>query len=301
MEAQAKDFEIATQLHKARDALSSTAEVKKTFEVMAQDVDERRLNLFPHACLAGYSAEEAAIAAIYNLLQKRPPSPNVAAILQSLQTVVDTALATQPQAQTRAGSYDLSTIDFARLQAEFASTPYKQAEVLSLQEKIEARLLAMMRVNPLRADLYTRYQAIVAEYNRDKDAAEIQRVFDKLARLNDELTTEERQFMTEGFDNEDQRAIYQLLCKEKTDLTPMDIKKIKSLAKELLAKLLEARNQFQYLRDRAALQAQMKTDIFDYLFAQLPQSAFAQEEILKRSNHVFEHFYRRQLNGGLAH
>jgi type I restriction enzyme, R subunit len=301
MDAQARDFEIATQLHKARDALSSTVEVKKTFEVMAQDVDERRLNLFPHECLARYGAQEAAIAAIYNLLLKRKPGPSVAAILLSLQTVVDTAMGMQPQAQTRAESYDLSTIDFVRLQAEFASTPYKQAEVLSLQEKIEARLLAMMRVNPLRADLYTRYQAIVAEYNRDKDAAEIQRVFDKLARINDELNAEERKYIAEGFENEDQRAIYQLLCKEKTDLTLQNIKKIKSVAKELLAKLLEARNQFQYLRDRAALQAQMKTEIFDYLFDQLPQSAFAQEEILSRSNHVFELFYRRQLNGGFTH
>jgi type I restriction enzyme, R subunit len=301
VDAQARDFEISTQLHKAREALSETAEVKKTFEVLAQDVEERRLNLFPHECLARHSAEEAAIAAIYNLLQKRGPPIDVVQVLRGLQTVVDSALALQPQAQVRSGSYDLSAIDFVRLQSEFAQTAYKQTEVLSLQEKIEARLLAMLQKNPTRVNLYERYQQIVAEYNRDKDAAEIQRVFEELARLNDELNIEDQQYIAEGFENEDQRAIYQLLCKEKTDLTPADIKKIKAVAKELLAKLLSARNQLQYLRDRAALQAQMRTEIFDYLFDQLPEGAYGQDEILGRSQRVFEHFYRRQIDGLTVH
>lgn len=301
MDAQARDFEISTQLNRAREALSITAVVKKTYEVLAQDVEERRLNLFPHECLLQYSAQEAAIAAIYNLLQKRGPSPDVTQVLLSLQAVVDSAVAMQPQAQTRVVSYDLSTIDFVRLQAEFTQSAYKQTELLSLQERLEARLLAMLQKNPLRADLYARYLAIVAEYNRDKDAIEIQRVFDDLARLNDDLNVEDRQYIAEGFDNEDQRAIYQLLCKEKTDLTPNDIKKIKAIAKELLDKLLSGRYQLQYLRDRATLQAQMQTDIFDHLFDQLPASAFGQEDILQRSQRVFEHFYRQQANRNALH
>lgn len=288
-------------MHQAREALSETAEVKKTFEVLAQDVEERRLNLFPHDCLARHSAEEAAIAAIYNLLQKGGPPIDVTQVLRGLQTVVDSALSLQPQAQVRSGSYDLSAIDFVRLQSEFAQTTYKQTEVLTLQEKIEARLRAMLQMNPTRVNLYARYQQIVAEYNRDKDTAEIQRVFEDLARLNDELNLEDRQYIAEGFDNEDQRAIYQLLCKDKTDLTAADIRKIKGVAKELLLKLLGAKNQLQYLRDRAALQAQMRTEIFDYLFEQLPEAAYAQEEILGRSQKVFEHFYRRQVDGPTLH
>lgn len=299
--AQAGDFGISVELHKAREALSESAEVKKTFEVLAQDVEERRLNLFPNECLARHGAEEAAIAAIANLLRKGGPPIDVVQVLRGLQTVVDSALSLQPQARVRSGSYDLSAIDFVRLQAEFAQTAYKQTEVLTLQEKIEARLLAMVQQNPMRVNLYQRYQQIVAEYNRDKDATEIQRVFEELARLNDELNVEDRQYIAEGFENEDQRAIYQLLCKEKTDLMPVDIAKIKTVAKELLEKLLSATNQLQYLRDRAALQARMKTEIFDYLFDQLPEGAYGQDEILGRSQRVFEHFYRRQVDGPTLH
>ena len=98
-----------------------------------------------------------------------------------------------------------------------------------------------------------------------------------------------------GLENEDERAIYQLLCKEKTTLSATDIKKIKEVAKQLLIKLLGAKNQLQYLRDRAALQAQMKVEIFDYLFDKLPQSAFNQDEVLNRSQRVFDHFYSSQI------
>jgi len=301
IDAQAREFEISTQLHRAREALSATAEIKKTFEVLAQDVEDRRLNLFPHECLTRYSAQEAAIAAIYNLLQKRAAAPDVSEVLLGLQSVVDSALALQPQAQSPIRSHDLSSIDFARLQAEFAQTEYKQTELLSLQERIEARLLTMMQSNPSRVNLYERYQQILAEYNRDKDAAEIQRVFDELATLNDDLNAEDRQYIAEGFENEDERAIYQLLCKEKADLTPTDIKKIKSVAKALLTKLLGAKSQLAYFRDRAALQAQMKTDIFDYLFDQLPEAAFDQDDILRRSQRVFEHFYASQLRSQSIH
>ncbi len=34
---------------------------------------------------------------------------------------------------------------------------------------------------------------------------------------------------------------------------------------------------------------------------QLPESAFGQDEILRRSQRVFEHFYKRQLDAGFVH
>lgn len=76
--------------------------------------------------------------------------------------------------------YDLSRIDFARLRAEFDKTPHKSVVMLNLQEKLEQRLAAMVAVNPSRVDLYERCQEIVAEYNRDKDAVEVQKVMDAL-------------------------------------------------------------------------------------------------------------------------
>ena len=64
--------------------------------------------------------------------------------------------------------------------------------MLTLQERIQARLDRMMEQNPSRIDLYKRYQEIIADYNKDKDDAEIQRVFDDLMTLHDSLDLEEQ-------------------------------------------------------------------------------------------------------------
>lgn len=65
--------------------------------------------------------------------------------------------------------------------------------------------------------------------------------------------------------------------------------------------MLRAKNQLHYPRDRAALQARMKAEIFDDLFDQLPESAYGQDEILNRPQRVFEHLYGRQVDGQSVH
>ena len=95
--------------------------------------------------------------------------------------VVDVAVATDaPSVREPTARYDLSNIDFSRLRAEFEKSPFKNVVAMNLMEKIEERLAAMVARNPTRVDLYERYQEIVQEYNKDKDAAEIQKVMDDL-------------------------------------------------------------------------------------------------------------------------
>ena len=56
--------------------------------------------------------------------------------------------------------YDISRIDFERLQQEFARAE-KQQETFDLKERIENRLARMLRANPKRVDLYEKYQGII--------------------------------------------------------------------------------------------------------------------------------------------
>jgi type I restriction enzyme R subunit len=44
--------------------------------------------------------------------------------------------------------YDLSSIDFTRLRAEFEKSPYKNVVTLNLKEKIEERLAMMLARKP---------------------------------------------------------------------------------------------------------------------------------------------------------
>lgn len=294
-------FAKQKQILTAVNLLCETDERRKTYEVIVEDIQGRHRGLFPHPGLFAHDAEENAVGAIYNKLQDIRESPDVSALLQSLYEVVDTALTTDGTANRVVNNqapkqYDLSNIDFARLRAEFERTPYKNVVILNLKEQIEKRLAMMLARNPTRVDLYERYQEIVKEYNRDKDAAEIQKVLDDLTAHMNSLDEEGKRFLREGLDNEDQLAVFDLLQKE--SLTKGDRDSIKKIAVELLEKLNNGQIQIQRLRDMATVQAKVKAEIIKHLFANMPPGAFDADEISVKANAVFAHIYTAGLGDG---
>lgn len=289
------------ELLNAQNTVSTSPENKKTFQVLAEDVFDRFRGLFPNPCVFKYELQENAIAALYNLLQKPKPKVDITAIMQEIRGVIDTSLEVTQKATVMQPSkqYDLSGIDFERLKAEFAKSPYKETAVLTLQERIEARLALMMTLNPSRIDLYKRYQEIIAEYNRDKDDAEIQRVFDDLIKLHDSLDQEEQRYVREGFDSEEELAMYDLLSKDNASLTKGDIEKIKKTAQELMQTVETRRREMGDLRDRAAAQAQMKAAIIDRMLEGMP-GEYSSEDIEVRADVIYQ-YVQKQLQSALVH
>jgi type I restriction enzyme, R subunit len=63
--------------------------------------------------------------------------------------------------------------------------------VQNLRQAVENRLQLLLQQNPLRADFQQHYERIVAEYNREKDRVTIERTFEALFKLVQELSEEE--------------------------------------------------------------------------------------------------------------
>lgn len=171
--------------------------------------------------------------------------------------------------------------------------------MLTLQERIQARLDDMMRINPSRIDLYKRYQEIIAEYNRDKDDAEIQRVFEDLMKLHDSLDQEEHRYIREGFNSEKELAVFDLLSKDDADITKSDIAKIKKVAQELMATIEKRLHEMGDLRDRASVQAQMKAAIIDRLLEGMPDD-FSSDDIEARAEIIFQ-YVQQQMSSAAVH
>ena len=299
----AKGFVKQELLLTAVNRLSGSTERRKHYEVIVDDIQARYRSLFPNPGLFEHDAEEAAVSAIYNKLQEARTSPDVSALLQSLYDVVDTALTTDgqpapPGVRQAMPRYDLSRIDFARLRAEFEKTAHKNIMMLNLQERLDQRLAAMVAANPTRVDLYERYQAIVAAYNRDKDATEVQKVMDDLFALNDQLNDEEKRYLREGLDNEAQLAVFDLLQKDSLSLAQRE--KIKKVAKDLLETLTSGKLQIDHWKEKATAQAQVKAEIIKHLFANLPDGAYGDDEINLKASAVFTHIYVTAGGAGAA-
>jgi len=286
----------------AEEALSACAETKKTFQVLAEDVADRFHGLFPHEGLFTYEPQESAISAIYGQLQKPRGKVDVSGIMRELRGLVDNALDVEPTGKVnepKGEPYPLTGIDFERLRVEFAKSSQKQAVTLSLQERIQARIEMMLRQNPSRVDLYKRYEEIIQEYNRDKDAAVIQKVFDELLKLHDSLDSEEQRFVREGFSTQKELAVFDLLGKDKADLTKKDIDRLKKVAMDLLSVTQARRSEMGNLRDKASAQAQLKLDIINQLFDGMPDE-FSPEDIEARAEVVFR-FLQQDAAGRVLH
>ena len=293
--------ETLAELLKANRALCHSPETKKTFQVLAEDVFDRFRGLFPLEGLFQYEPQENAISAIYNLMSKPKPKVDITAIMQEIRGVIDTSIDVAPNtAQLPAAKqYDLSGIDFERLRLEFAKSPNKAPAVLTLQERIEARLEMMMRENPGRVNFYERYLKIISEFNRDKDDAEIQRVFEDLLRMHDSLDTEELRYMKEGFTSNKELAVFDLLSKDKSAITKADMDKLKKVAIDLMATIERRRNEMGDLRDKASAQARMKAAIIDHLLQGLPDD-YSSDDIEFRADTVYQ-YVQTQVHSTALH
>jgi len=287
---QAKGMDKGAMILEAVDLLAATDERRKTFGVHVQDIQAKYCGLFPNPGLYEYDDQERALNAIYNKLQAARTSPDVSALLQDLYDVVDTAMMIESSPAKKPKEYELSEIDFNRLRAEFRQIKQKSIVTMNLMEKIEERLKAMIEQNPTRVKLYERYQEIVSEYNKDKDAVEIQKVMDDLFSIFDNLDEEAKRFQREGLDNQQQLAVFDLL--QKDTLKPKEREAVKKVATELLAKLEKGNLLMGHLRDLAPNQAQLRLEIENHLWANnLASMGYSEADIASKTQAVFSHLF----------
>ena len=188
--------------------------------------------------------------------------------------------------------FDISQIDFDRLRQEFTKARHRNLLVKDLKDLVEERLANMMSTNPLRIDYYERYQTIIEEYNAEQDKALIEKTFIDLLNFVKDLDSEEKRYAREGFDNDEELAVYDLLMKE--SLTPAEIKKIKELAKVLLERIKEKIKELDHWTEKEETQAAVDVLIRDTLFMGVPDSYCEDITVLNDyRKRIYEFVYSR--------
>ena len=287
---EAKDFEKQKLLKDGADAMCKTAEIKKRFEIQARElfrmfkyVEKNEVSEETHRC-------KNAISEIYELLQvKRRHSDNSALMAQVNEIVSEYIVVEQRQGNPEAKRFDISNIDFDRLRKEFERVKNKNLLINDLQQMVEERLARMMKANPLRINFYERYQDIIDEYNKDNEKAEIAIVFENLMILVNELDEEQKRYAREGFDNDEELAIYDLLVSGHT-LTKEEAKRVKKLAQTILTKIKARIHELDHWRDKEETQSIISVMIRDLLWAELPES-YDDISIANYRQKIYEHVY----------
>ena len=285
----ADDFAKLALVKAGADAMCATNDVKKRFEIQAREL----FRMFKYIEKGEVSAEthryKNAISEIYDQLQvKRKHADNSALMAQINEIVSEYVTVIKTEGQEDNKKFDISNIDFDRLRREFEKAQNKNLLLKDLQQVVEERLAKMLRQNPLRIDYYQRYQEIVDEYNRDNKKDEIAIIFENLMKLVSELDEEQKRYVREGFESDEELTMFDLLVKD--SLSKEEVKKVKKLAQTMLSKIKARIRELDHWRDKEETQSIISVLIRDLLWSDLPDS-YDDNAIATYRQQIYEYVY----------
>ena len=287
----AVDFDKLDLLLEAADIVCDSPEEKKTFIATASEI----LRLRRYANREDIDGETDrkidAIRAIYDELQKKRKHVDTTDLMVAINGIISQHLSIESPGddkQQDSRRFDISGIDFDLLRREFARAKHKHLIFKDLEEMIQEKLDAMLQTNPNRIDYYERYQQIIQEYNDEQDRSTIEKTFMDLMALADSLNQEQQHYLREGFTNDEELSIYDLLFKD--DLSKNDIRRIKDVATSLLHQIKAKIAELDHWTDKQETKAEVENLIRDTLWSELPES-YDESNISSCRQNIYEYIY----------
>ena len=289
----AESFEKLSLLKKAANAMCETAEIRKSYCTFASTLLKLWKYLDREDITQEMKLQKDAIEAIFKELQQKRKHADITDLSVAINDIVNEHLEIEGGGTIAAEPrrFDISGIDFDLLRREFAKSKEKNLVLKDIQELLEERIAQMLAQNPSRINFYERYQEIIDDYNQEQNRATIEKTFEELMKLTNDLTEEEKRYVREGFDNNEQLSMYDVLMKD--DLSKEDIKKLKSVAKDLLEKIKAQLATMDHPFDKQETKAAISITIRDILWKELPESYSDESINYYRDavyNYVSQHF-----------
>lgn len=266
-------------------------ETKKDFLNLATDLYSAYQSVLPDPDAEDYCNEVTAIRVIASRIRDIGlKSFDTSPVKRDLEKLLDKSI--------QAGEYvipqykklkDLSSLDADALHDFFYELENKNLQLEALKDEVEKKITEMMRKNKLRVKFMERFTKLLEMYNTG--AHDIDQLFDDLVKLAKELSEEEQRAIKENL-TEEELAIFDLLQKE--NLNPDEREKVKTTAKELLAKLKREKLVLDW-REKEIARAGVKTTITSILYESLPEPIYSEKDCEVKGvevyNFVYEHYY----------
>jgi type I restriction enzyme R subunit len=295
----AKGFKRTEALRDAVDALYTSDEAKRRFEIMAREVFSRFKALLMEPSALRYAVRHNDIEAIYKKLQERRDTADVTDVLKELHKIVNEAIRAQEPGDDQMDSklFDMSQIDFAKLRDEFAKKVKRKAAALQdIRDVVEKKLAQMLAQNPQRMDYYKKYQEIIADYNREKDRVTIEETFARLVDFTKSLDAEQKRAAEEGL-SQDEYALFQMLFKD--TISKADRERLKLASRDLLTALRTHLKPMPNWTKNTQTQADVKMFILDNLYTSLPRPPFSEEDTESLAGRVYDFVWQRSAAGAM--
>jgi type I restriction enzyme R subunit len=296
----AKGFARIRGLADAVEAVYSSDEAKRRFEIMAREVFSRFKALLVEPSAWAYAERHDNIEAVYKKLTERRDTADITELLKELHRIVNEAIRTQaPGADQAEGlTFDLSKVDLDKLRDEFAKKVRRKATALQdIRDIVEQKLADMLARNPMRMDYQVRYEGIIADYNSEKDRTAIEETFRRLVELVRSLDEEQERAARENLSDEE-LAVFDLLKRD--DLTKADRQRVKQASREMLASIRARLAELDRFWEKEQTKGEVEAFILDEVFIKLPSPPFTPEEKKLVATNVYAHVWQQAMSGGFA-
>ncbi len=227
--------------------------------------------------------------AIYREMQKKRRHIDTTDLMVEINHIINENVQIEQHEEglVESRQFDISKIDFDLLAREFARVRHKNLLIKDLDDLVQVRLEKTLAINPSRIDYYIRYMKIIEEYNSEQDRSTIEKTFMELMNLAQSMSDEQQRYVREGFSNDEELSIYDLLFSD--NLSKSDIDKIKKMSIDLLQKIKDRISTMDHWTDKQETRAAVDIMIRDILYEEIPDSMFDRLETYRRV--IFEHVY----------
>ncbi|MDO4948826.1 MAG: type I restriction endonuclease subunit R [Bacteroidales bacterium] len=290
---EAQSFEKLSLLRKAANLLCSTIETRKTYCTYATTLLRLWKYLDREEITDAMRKKKDALEAIYKELQRKRKHADITDLSVAINDIVNEHLEVDAQHMKVAEEgrkFDISGIDFDLLRREFARREDKNLVLRDIQELLQERLACLLAENPARINFYEKYQEIIQAYNQEQNRATIEKTFEDLMHLSQSLSEEEKRYVREGFKSDEELSLYDLLLKE--NLSKPEIKKLKDVAIDLLAKIKGQLAGMDHPFDKQTTRAALIITIRDVLWQELPES-YSEESINYYRDTIYNYVSQR--------
>ena len=289
---EAKDFEKLELLKEAANAVSGTLEERKQFQTYVTELIRLMKYVDRQDITSENRKEYEALVAIFHQLQKKRKNASNTDLMVEINHIISEYVEVDVPQEGLVPSrrFDISKIDFALLQKEFARTKKRNLMLKDLDELIQERLNKLLFSNSQRINYYERYQKIIEDYNSEQNQATIEKTFMDLMDLAKSMDQEEQRYAREGFSSDEELSLYDLLFLE--TLTKQEMQQIKRVAVDLLAKVKSKIAELDHWRDKEETKATVDNLIRDTLWSELP-NCYDEISISTCRQKIYEYVYVR--------
>lgn len=282
----ASDFEKLGLLADACNIILENIENKKTFSTYASEISRLMKYIDRNDISSEAKKQSDAILAIYRQIQNKKKHADNTDLMIEIHKIINEHVKTD--ISQNSVKMDISKINFSLLAREFSSKKRENLIIKDLEEVIAQKLTMLMSKNAERIKYYERYTKIIEEYNKEQDRASIEKIFEELMKLADELDSEAKRYVKEGFSSDEELCLYDMLFRD--DLSKSDIKKLKEAAVVLLDKIKERIKELDHWSDKQETKAQIDILIRDTLYDKLPE-IYDENSIAQYRQRIYEHVY----------